>query len=123
MVAEVIYKGPTPPAGERFCFVCAYTWKNAVNEVHQDDIVRAAEAPDGAVMVIDGTQDDVPQPAVAVAQGINGSLMQFGVLDLCWSHVTAIQLKTTSGLHLPPPGSGMPGMGLPPGFGTNGGSR
>jgi len=117
MVAEVVYKGPTPPPGERWCFVCAYTWKNAVNEAHQADIAAAAVAPDGTVTVIDGTQDDVPQPALAVAQGINGSLLQIGVLDLCWSHITAIQLKTTSGLHLPVPG----GAGMPPGMGMNGG--
>lgn len=121
MVAEVIYKGPVPPAGEKYCFVCAFQWKLAVNERHQDEITAAGEAADGTIVVIDALADDIPYPALAVATGLNGSVMQFGVLDLCWSHVTAIQLKTASGIHLPPPGGGMPGMpGLPPGMGMNG---
>ena len=120
MTATVIYKGPTPPPGEKFCFVCAYTWKNAVNEQHAEEIEQAGKASEGTIMHIDGTQDDAPGPALAVAQGINAALAQFGVLDLCWSHVTAIRLQTASGLALPPPGGGMP---MPPGFGMNGMGR
>lgn len=116
MPATVTYKGPVPPVGERFCFVCAYTWKLAVNDLHEKEIEAANNAPDGTLAVIDGRKDDVPHPATAVAQGINGALPQFGVLDLCWSHLTAIRLQSTGGLHLPPPGGG---MGVP-GFGMNG---
>lgn len=122
MPAQVTYIGPKPPAGEKFCFVCAYTWKLAVNDRYKDVIDAANVASDDTSVVIDGTigpGNPIPRPAVAVAQGINGALPQFGILDLCWSHLTAIKLQTASGLALPPPG-GIPGMGMPGGFGMNG---
>jgi len=120
MPAQVIYRGPTPPLGQKWCFVCAYTWKNAVNEKHKDQIDLAGLAEDTETVVIDAAEDpDTPPLEVAVATGLNGLLAQFGVLDLCWSHLNGIQLQTASGLHLPPPGGGMPG-GMPNGRGPFG---
>lgn len=121
MPAQAIYQGPIPPAGEKFCFVCAYTWKVAVNEHYEKEIEALMTAPDDTIVVLDGNAVDAPAPALAVATGLWSPLQQLGALDLCWSHVTAIRLQTPSGIHLPPPGGA--GMGLPPGFGVNGEPR
>src|SRR6266704_1162195 len=100
MPAEVLYKGPKPLPGERWCFACAYTWKAAVNERFALTIDQAMSAPDGSPTVwIDATgTEDLPPLATAVGVG------------LFWSHLTAIRLQSTGGLHLPAPGQGVPGM-------------
>ncbi len=85
MPAEVLYKGPKPLPGERWCFACA-VWIDAT-----------------------GTED-LPPLATAVGVGLFGPMTHLGVLELCWSHLTAIRLQSTGGLHLPAPGQGVPGM-------------
>ncbi|SRR6266567_7042038 len=112
MPAEVLYKGPKPLPGERWCFACAYTWKAAVNERFALTIDQAMSAPDGSPTVwIDATgTEDLPPLATAVGVGLFGPMTHLGVLELCWSHLTAIRLQSTGGLHLPAPGQGVPGM-------------
>lgn len=119
MTAEVMYEGPKPPEGERWCFVCAFTFKAAVNERFAATIEQAQKEPDGSpVMTIDATETEgLPPLYPAVATGLFVALQQFGPLDLCWSHLNAIRLQTASGLALPPPGMGVPGMnGMGGGF-------
>jgi hypothetical protein len=114
MPAEVMYKGPTPPPGEQWCFVCAYTWKTALNDLCELTIKQAGREPDGSPTVwIDGTSGkELPPLAVAVATGLFGPMANLGPLNLCWSHLNAIRLQTASGLHLAAPGQ-MPGGGFP----------
>lgn len=117
MPAEVLYKGPTPPAGQRWCFACAYTWKAAANERFALKIEHAMKMPDGAETVwIDATDDkEMPHLATAIGLGIFAPMQNLGPIELCWSHLTAIRLQSTGGLHLPVPGmpgpGGMNGMG------------
>lgn len=120
MPAEVIVTGPTPPPGRTWCFVCAYTWKKAVVDRYAEQIKFAEQAPDGhEPVILDGeTAEGLPPLAAVVARGLYLPLQHFGPLELCWSHLTAITLKTDSGLALPTPG--MP-MGLPPGMNGTGG--
>jgi hypothetical protein len=120
MTAEVIYKGPQPALGQKWCTVCAFTWKLAANDRHAQEIEDAGKASDGVIVVIDATADEeLPPVAPAVAIGIYLPLQQWGPLELCWTHLTAVRLQSTGGLHLPPPG--MPGV--PGGMGLNGGGR
>jgi hypothetical protein len=111
MPAAVLYEGPTPPHGRKWCFVCAYEWKAAVNERHALTIEQAQKEPDGTTLWIHAdTEEGLPPLAVAVATGLFAPMSNMGQLDLCWSHLTAIRLQSTGGLHLPVPGQGMPGM-------------
>lgn len=116
MPAEILITGPTPPAGRKWCFVCAYTWKAAVIDRFAEQIKFAEDQPDGAVVTIDAeTAENLPPLCVVVANGLYLPLQQFGPLEVCWTHLNAIQLKTASGLALPVPGMpmgpGMNGMG------------
>jgi hypothetical protein len=121
MPAEVLYKGPTPPDGQKWCMVCAFTWKGVVNERYADEIKRAAEAPDGSETVwIDAVADaDMPLLAVTVATGLYAPTPQFGPIDLCWSHLAPVKLMSAGGLHLPVPGMNH----IPPGGGQSGSGR
>ena len=112
MTAGVLYKGPTPPPGQHWCFVCAYTWKAAVNERFALTIEQALKDPDGGETVwIHGMDaEGLPPLEVAVGTGLFMALQHIGPLELCWSHLNAIRLQSTGGLHLPVPGQGMPGM-------------
>ena len=113
MPAEVLLDGPMPPHGAQWCFVCAYSYKAAVNDLHALTIEQAMKEPDGSrPVVIDTNEDkDMPPLFIAVARGLYMPLQHFGPLDLCWSHLTAIRLQSTGGLSLPVPGQQIPGMG------------
>jgi hypothetical protein len=114
MAAEVLFTGPKPAAGERFCMVCSYTWKAAAIERFEAEIKLAAELPDGhaPVVIVVSDFDDMPPLATAVATGLFAPLSQFGPLELCWSHLNAVTLRSAGGLHLPPPGGGLPAGGF-----------
>lgn len=113
MAVEVIYTGPKPASGEKWCMVCAYTWKGAANEMFADKIKESMELPEGGDPVLVDTTDaqGLPPLFAAVATGLYAPLMHMGPMDLCWSHLNAIQLKSAGGLHLPAPGQGMGLMG------------
>lgn len=117
MAVEVITRGPQPEPGCGWCFVCAYTWKSAVLERFAEEIKQAQEAPDGGEPVLLDAEDveGLPMLWQAVGQGLFMPLQHFGALDLCWSHLTAITLKTASGLEIPAPGMPQPGQ-LPGGM-------
>ena len=122
MPADVIYTGgPKGADGKRWCMVCAYTFKGAVNERFGNMIKAAQELPDGSapVEIQMDRVDGLPPLFEAVALGLFGPLAQFGPLELCWSHLNAIQLRSASGLHLPAPGMDG-GLGGFPGGGLNG---
>jgi len=121
MPATVLYKGPKPPLGEKWCFLCVAFMKAQYNDRHQEDIDRANNTPDGEVIHFDLTAElsELPPLEVAVTLGLSGVLPQAGALELCWSHATAVKLQTPSGIHLPGPG----GMALPPGMNGMGGPR
>jgi len=116
MPAEIVVTGPVPPAGSKWCFVCAYTWKAAVNDHFVKEVEQAMAAPDGSdpVVLDAGAVEGLPALFCAVAVGLYMPLQQMGPLELCWTHLNAIKLQTASGLALPVPGmGGMPGQGLP----------
>lgn len=117
MAVEVITRGPQPKPGCGWCFVCAYTWKHAVLERFADVIKQAEAAPDGGDPVLLDTESASGLPTLyeAVGKGLFLPLQHFGPLDLCWSHLTAITLKSASGLALPAPGMPAPGQ-LPGGM-------
>jgi hypothetical protein len=113
MAAEVLFTGPQPGSGKRFCMVCSYTFKGAVIERFAEQIEAAAKLPDGSKPVLLDALEltDLPPLYEAVAMGLFAPLAQLGAIELCWSHLNAVTLRSAGGLHLPVPGQGM--MGAP----------
>jgi hypothetical protein len=115
-MAIPMFTGPVPPESERWCVVCAFTFKaaclayldNRVKEIMADpDAVKLVWMDLGQV----AREHKIPFPHPGVALGMYGPTPQLGILELCWSHLQGIELKTSGVM----PATMMPGKG---GMGT-----
>lgn len=100
----VHYEGPQPPPGQRWCFVCAFMAKLVVNNANPG----VENPPQDMHLVIAATG---PKPQLAVATGIYGPLQQFGPVELCWDHLSAINITNLIPAQAMPPPGGVPLLG------------
>lgn len=93
-MTEVITTGPMPPAGDKFCTMCAIRYKTDALEL--EDVraaITALEHGDGKPVHFDlakAVKGRVPAPDLAVAVSVcfqlNGALV-----PLCWGHLSGIK--------------------------------
>jgi len=98
---------PEPPGGKQWCVACVMFAKARINSEFGQQIITLAE--DGKNEDFELTPARMPRLEVAVVRGLCGQLQQFGILDLCWTHVAGLAVEKISPLdpqyHQPvPPG-------------------
>lgn len=90
-------KLPLPPAGKKFCAACAALAKGRFVQMHQAEMQRLDRDGDPATIVdFRLTNEDIGLIETAVAQGIWPLMQQYGVLDLCWSHLMPVTINIQS---------------------------
>jgi hypothetical protein len=117
-MAVTNFTGPVPPEGEIWCAVCAAMYKAQCLSMLTEEVKAAEANRKPGVIWIDltkaaaraGVSGNFLRPAVT--KGVYGPLANWGVVDLCWSHIMG--LNVTSGL-LPASAAQMPPMPGPGG--------
>lgn len=115
MAAQVMFRGPMPPAGQVWCVVCQMTAKAAAinSEKGQEAIRLAKELEDGEVWVMVPSDDPKLYPAVVRAMYL--PLVQGQIMppphDLCWSHSMGVNFRESA--ILPADAAQMPASGVP----------
>lgn len=95
----VYFDGPQPPEGRSWCVVCAMQYKFGGVTKH-DRAIKAHEQSNTSGAIVRpprfslADQPGTPELAVAVTRGISVLGAQFGVLDVCWSHVVGLDLRS-----------------------------
>lgn len=94
------FDGPAPPEGCTWCAVCAMQYKNGGVE-HYAQQINAHEkqaATNGALLRsprFDLTaQPGIQELKVAVVRAMSILGPNFGMLDVCWSHVMGLNLRS-----------------------------
>lgn len=106
VVREVMFDGPEPPEGKRWCLMCAAMFKSRCMDSKTGRAAVEAASTSGGRVDLSGIalHEGINMPEVAACTGL-ANLGQLGLVpsdDLCWSHVLAVK---TSGL-----AQAMPGM-------------
>lgn len=103
MTQQVFFDGPQPPQGRVWCAVCAGGYKHAGVAAQRDAINRAqngngtpsGKAPRftlGKPLMSSVGPLDGAELALAVTRGLSTLGPNFGVLDVCWSHLIALDM-------------------------------
>ena len=92
------FDGPQPPEGFIWCAVCAMQYKNGAVQ-HFKDAIAAHERGSNGMLLAAPRFDATAQPgkqelAVAVTRALSILGPNFGALDVCWSHVMGLDLRT-----------------------------
>lgn len=97
------FTGPTPPAGRRFCLLCAADWKATAIVRAQSQGIDLAKAShldllrlmDGQLPEVAVAETTMTLPAPAAAGAPPGQQMVI-TGDACWSHLQAIKVMDTA---------------------------
>lgn len=110
VVREVMFDGPQPPPGERWCFMCAAMFKSRCMDSPSGKaaISEASTSGERVSLIKIARLEKIALPETATAAGL-ANLGQLGLMltaDLCWSHVMAVKAGSPLAAAMP----GMPGM-------------
>ena len=90
----VYFDGPEPPEGRIWCAVCAMQYKQTYLAANQAAI-QMAQKPNAHRIGnprFDITQDR-GELKIAVVRSLTILGPQFGVMDVCWSHVVGLDMR------------------------------
>jgi hypothetical protein len=86
---------PDPPPGRMWCVACAMFAKAEVNTAMADTVNKlAANGKNEHVRL----KPVIPHLEPASVRGLCGPLQQFGIMDLCWTHLAGFELQVVSPL-------------------------
>lgn len=89
---QIMFDGPQPPAGCKWCAVCAMLYKQSGLErlSQQMDIARANGS---RVNLASGAALAKTELKVAVTRALSTVQPAWGPMDVCWSHALGLRLQ------------------------------
>jgi len=89
-------KLPEPPQGRMWCVACVAFGKARINKEYGPQIVALENDGKDENFLFEPQQ--FPHLELATVRGLCAQLQQFGIVDLCWTHVAGVEVRAVSPL-------------------------